>query len=219
MNPDYIFPIPKVYVKSQEDIREIQRYQHKAPTDRWDSYVGFKKNIKNHLLTEQKGRCMFCRRVIDESQASAEIEHLVPKSKYPQFETLPENLVVTCHNCNNKKGTKNPLANSHPAPTQQTYPNQGGDFLTIYPYIDKYEQHIDIDETGFAVRLSQKGEVTISWYGLNREQLIIKRNEDIHKHSFPPCRQLLLELCESYGRKQQQIESQLREIINRFKIN
>lgn len=219
MNQDYIFPIPRVYVKSQKDINEIQRHQNKTVEQRWKLYTIFKKNIKNHLLHEQKGRCMFCRRIIDESQAAAEIEHLVPKSKYPQFETLPENLVVTCHNCNNKKGTQNPLANPHSNPSRQTYPTQSGDFLTIYPYIDKYEQHIDVNETGFAVRLSRKGALTISWYDLNREQLIIKRNEDIRKHSFSLYRQLLLGLCESYGKKQQQIGSQLWKIINRFKIN
>lgn len=219
MHPDYIFPIPQVYIKSQEDINEIQRYQKKTVEQRWKLYTIFKKNIKNHLLHEQKGRCMFCRRVIDESQSSAELEHLVPKSEYPQFDTLPENLVLTCHNCNNKKGTQNPLANPHSNPSRQTYPTQSGDFLTIYPYIDKYEQHIDVNETGFAVRLSRKGALTISWYDLNREQLIIKRNEDIRKHSFSLYRQLLLGLCESYGKKQQQIGSQLWKIINRFKIN
>lgn len=214
MHPDYIFPIPQVYIKSQEDINEIQRHQNKTVEQRWKLYTIFKKNIKNHLLHEQKGRCMFCRRVIDESQSSAELEHLVPKSEYPQFDTLPENLVLTCHNCNNKKGTQNPLAHPHPNRSRQTYPTQSGDFLMVYPYLDKYEQHIDIDAAGLAVGLSQKGKVTISWYNLNREMLVTRRHEDLERETFSLPRQLMLKLCEADGKTQKSILAQIQKIIS-----
>ena len=215
MFPDYIFPIPSVYTKSQEDTSEIQRYQDKNVKDRWKLYTTFKKNIKKHLLNEQKGRCMFCRRVIEVSQAPAELEHLLPKSKYPQFETLPKNLVLTCHCCNNHKSDNNPLVHPHSDPSQQTYPNQSVEFRTVYPYLDQYEQHIDIDNTtGVAVKLSQKGEVTISWYNLNRPELIIRRHDELNRETFPLTRQLMIRLCEADGETQKSILSQIQKIIN-----
>jgi len=177
MNPDYLFPIGQVYQKTQRDKEETERFSDGK--SHWgNNYKTFKQNIKKHLKKEQKGRCMFCRRQIDESQCSAEIEHILPKKKYPQFETLPENLVLSCHSCNNKKGKHVPLVNGFMNLT--SYPRDPEMFAIIYPYKDKYEEHIDINEDDcIAVAKSSKGTETISLYDLNREPLVTARQRDL----------------------------------------
>lgn len=84
----------------------------------------------------------------------------------------------------------------------------------VYPYLDKYEQHIDIDAAGLAVGLSQKGKVTISWYNLNREMLVTRRHEDLERETFSLPRQLMLKLCEADGKTQKSILAQIQKIIS-----
>ncbi len=179
MNPDYIFPIGQIYRKTQQEEEETSRFSDGK--SHWvGNYENFKKNIKAHLRREQCGRCVFCRRIIDESQCPATIEHLLPKAIYPQFETLPENLVLSCFSCNSQKREKIPLIDSMQSVNLENYPQSASDFTIVYPYKDNYEDHIDIEEkTCLAFKKSAKGEKTISLYNLNRERLVSARKSDL----------------------------------------
>jgi len=44
------------------------------------------------------------------SLSSAQIDHILPKSKYPQFRDLPENTVLSCFCCNQIKRAFDPLS-------------------------------------------------------------------------------------------------------------
>jgi hypothetical protein len=57
---------------------------------------------------EWKGRCAYCGAdclVTAQSYWSSQIDHLLPKKKYPKLTLEPDNMVVSCFSCNNiKKG-------------------------------------------------------------------------------------------------------------------
>lgn len=196
MNPDYIFQIGQIYRKTQQDEEETSCFSDGK--SHWvGNYKNFKNNIKAHLRREQHGRCVFCRRIIDESQCASTIEHILPKSKYPQFETYPENLVLSCHDCNNKKGERVPLIEDLCSIDLSCYPPESDLFIIIYPYQDKYEEHIDVPEdTCIATPITEKGKNTIQFYKLNRERLVIMRKADLEKRE-GTYRSLILRLCEA----------------------
>jgi 5-methylcytosine-specific restriction endonuclease McrA len=61
------------------------------------------KNLEQTLEATSAGnsRCMFC-----EDSAANEIEHLRPKSLYPEATFDPANYVLSCGVCNKCKGSK-----------------------------------------------------------------------------------------------------------------
>lgn len=214
MHPDYIFPIGQIYNKNQQDISETTRFADGK--SHWEgNYKKFKKNIREHLKREQRGRCVFCRRLIDESQCASTIEHILPKSKYPQFETYPENLVLSCHACNNKKGERVPLIEDLCSIDLPCYPQEAESFIIIYPYQDKYEEHIDIPEdTCIASSMTEKGENTIQFYKLNRERLVSMRKSDLKKRE-GTYRSLILRLCEATEEEKENIIKDLQYAIEK----
>lgn len=83
---------------------------------REDSVVGSKKickgkaiidSLRKHLVELQRGRCCYCRRVLDGIAYARQIDHVLPKNVYPQYAFVYRNLAVACFNCNHLKGVVN----------------------------------------------------------------------------------------------------------------
>jgi len=117
-------------------------------------------SIKEALLKETNGKCAYC-----ESSFTAtdygHIEHIEPKSKFPNKIFEWTNLTLSCSKCNINKSDyhspKNPLIN---------------------PYLDKPEE--DLIFTGpIIITKSTRGLTTIKTLDLNRVELIDRRMEYI----------------------------------------
>lgn len=55
-------------------------------------------------LAEENGRCLICGNLIYRN--SAECDHILCKSKFPELSFIPLNLAVICHECNKAKKEK-----------------------------------------------------------------------------------------------------------------
>lgn len=84
------------------------------------------------IASAKKYCCCFC-----SHEVPTEIDHFLPKSKFPEFSILPTNLVPCCNRCNKLK------ANDSPISAEESY---------IHPYFEDYstiiwlEAVIDFDE-------------------------------------------------------------------------
>ncbi len=70
---------------------------------RWGTKTKFKEygEAKAYLLARLGGYCSYCERKIN---ANLAVEHLRPKSIYPQFKLDWDNFLLACTNCNSSKG-------------------------------------------------------------------------------------------------------------------
>lgn len=176
VRPEYIFKIGNAYPKTAADNAEILR--DSTAGKKWDNgYVQFKANIRNHLKLQQHGRCCFCRCYVSIGTSYSNLEHLVSKSSYSQFEFLSENIVYCCWLCNKGKGRRSTLANPIANKATQQYPNQSNGFIIINPYHDAYEAFIDFYEDVIVVARNNqpKGANTIKFYNLTRPELAEER--------------------------------------------
>lgn len=72
---------------------------------------GFSKDLAI-VYVRANGRCEYCGADLLMSRqgyAIAEIDHLLPKSKYPEYSTNINNLVLSCRTCNGIKRNENIL--------------------------------------------------------------------------------------------------------------
>lgn len=62
-----------------------------------------------------RGRCEYCKQDLLNNRlgyAVGQIDHLLPKSKYPQYEHNSDNLILTCSSCNGVKHDFDPISPS-----------------------------------------------------------------------------------------------------------
>ncbi len=209
---EYIFKINNVYVKSDNDINEIDA--DLLENKEWkDGYTIFKKNIRRHLKVNQNGRCAFCRCYVSIGTSYSNLEHIVAKGNYPQFEFYPNNLVYCCWLCNKGKSIKNTLFNPVADRALQQYPNNSSGFLIINPYYDNYDEHIDFydDIIIYAKDDSEKGKLTIKYYSLTRPELAEERAREF-KFNQADINTQLLQLLISHS-DNPDITSQINQVI------
>jgi uncharacterized protein (TIGR02646 family) len=136
----------------------------------------FKKRIRTYYQQKQHRRCAYCRTKVRESQASAEVEHIVPKSKKEKWMYETFNMCYSCKLCNTEKGYKKRILSNEDV---TSLPQKSGDYLLIHPHIDKYSDHIEIVDNVLYKGITNKGKKTISICGLNRYDLAAERAEDV----------------------------------------
>ena len=117
---------------------------------------------KEALRKSTSGKCMYCESKI-EHNSFAHVEHIKPKSKFPELKYAWENHGYCCQSCNTNKGQKY-------------------DEVTpfIDPYSEKPENHLVF--FGFLVypkQGSERGEYSIKELQLNRAGLIERRKDKI----------------------------------------
>lgn len=125
-----------------------------------------KKYIKEHYIRIQDFTCAYCKQRIEVKHNGIwDIEHIIPKDKYPKFMFSPLNLCVSCKDCNQQKSNKNILKNKQ----RKTLPTETGDYLIIHPHLDDYSKHMKILKSSlFFIPLDSKGKETIEVCGLLR---------------------------------------------------
>lgn len=95
--------------------------------------------LRKHLARLQGNRCCYCRRWLLNNAYARPIEHVLPKSVFPQFSVRYENLAVSCFDCNELKG----IANWSPFKTSvKNYPGPNACSAFFHPRFHKYDAHI-----------------------------------------------------------------------------
>lgn len=145
--------------------------------------------IRELLETDAYTKCMYCESKISHV-SYPNVEHIAPKSKYPEKIFEWENLGLACQVCNTCKGTK-------------YHPNNP----PIDPYDDDPSDHVyAFGETLRPKPGSDRGKITIRDVDLNRAGLIEARNrrlntiqslsENYKRASDPETKEMFLqELC------------------------
>lgn len=120
--------------------------------------------IKDAVVEETSGKCCYC-----ESNVShvypGDIEHIKPKSIFPNLTFDWDNLTFVCSKCNNKK---------------RDYYSLNGGVNIINPYIENPLSHLySFGPMIMHINNSKVGEFTWKKLDLNRMPLIEKRKEKI----------------------------------------
>lgn len=180
MNQDEDFIISSPYKITREDESLIKRASPVAKKSAdWENpcLEEFKRRVREYYWREQNYRCAYCRTKIKASQASPEIEHIVPKSEHDSdWMYTPFNLCVSCHMCNTKKRIKNVLSNE--VNTYVSLPDDSSEYIIIHPHRDKYSKHIQIIDDIIYKGISDKGKKTIEICNLDRYELAVDRAEE-----------------------------------------
>jgi hypothetical protein len=127
-------------------------------------YQALRKTIKRALIQQQFQRCCHCdQRTPSNDLSRWDLEHFLPKGKYPQFSFTPENLAVSCADCNKIKGTHDTLKGNPPV----RYPKASSRFKMVHPHLDSWK--VEIDRVGYVYYAnSAKGRETIYVCQLDR---------------------------------------------------
>lgn len=117
---------------------------------------------KKALEDASFGKCIYCESKVTHIYFG-DVEHLKPKATYPALEFEWSNLGFVCSKCNNTKSNK---------------------FDEATPYINPYEEDPENEIVCWGSILrpkngSERGEITIRDLGLNRPELIEKRDAQI----------------------------------------
>src|SRR5262249_50709268 len=113
------------------------------------------KSIKIAVIDETHGKCLYCESKML-ATSPGEIEHIIPKSIYPELTFVWTNLSLSCGDCNRKKsahtGNLDPLLN---------------------PYVDNPSKHLAAAGSWVLPRRqSRKGRKTEAVIQLNRPHLL-----------------------------------------------
>ena len=113
-------------------------------------------------MAESNGKCIYCESKIKHVD-HGEIEHIKPKSKYPQEIFTWENMGFVCAICNNKKNDR-----------------YDPSIPIINPYIEGPSDYLVVVGAAFFARPgSDRAQITIETVELNRVELVERRNDRI----------------------------------------
>ena len=92
------FPIETIIVETAEfDIQKIKNPDISGIEYQQGTLQGY--NIRNYLLEKHGRKCFYCGKTV----SGFEVEHMLPKSR--DGSNRIDNLTLSCHDCNEKKGT------------------------------------------------------------------------------------------------------------------
>lgn len=163
-----------------EDLEFVETYtkdksHHRA--DFWsdESVSEIKERVKRFYIKAQDYRCCYCKhRNMTDNLSSWTLDHVLPRDSFPQFMFHPENLAVSCHDCNIAKSAKVLLDRR----TRIRFPNSSKPYTLCHPHYDSWDEHIERYGTTAYNSLSKKGAVTITECNLFRfaEKITGSRN-------------------------------------------
>ncbi|MCU0092563.1 hypothetical protein N8H72_21500 [Pseudomonas koreensis] len=95
--------------------------------------------LRDQLVKQQGNRCCYCRRWLVNTAYARPIEHILPRTSYPQFSLHFWNLAVACTDCNSVKsdaiwGRIDPRRLNYPLPNHIN--------AWFHPRFHDYDQHI-----------------------------------------------------------------------------
>jgi len=135
-----------------------------------DELQGLRSAIRTFYRSEQVGICAYCNNDVSLVTAgNAHIEHIAPKSLYPNFIFEPKNLCVVCSDCNTIKRNQEVMDDIPDTLANDVirYPRSSNAFKIVHPHFDDYETHIRKKGRIYIDR-TPKGSFTIGACKLNR---------------------------------------------------
>ncbi|WP_333876665.1 HNH endonuclease [Methylobacter sp.] len=161
-----------VFCLQEQELITKKMGDHSFTHSDWgkDDLQTLRSSIRAFYRKEQVGICAYCKSDVSLVSASnAHIEHIVPKSIYPQFIFEPRNLCIVCSDCNTIKRNQE-VFNEIPdtlAKKVVQYPRSSSAFKIVHPHFDVYDDHI-LKKGRIYIDLSSKGIFTIGACKLNR---------------------------------------------------
>lgn len=164
----------KAIVYSDSSVHFVNTYNLKAVTDKsgdnWNAddplLTELKKEIKTHYLQTQNHTCAYCRqKIVVDHNGAWDTDHIISKDTHPAFMFVPENLCLSCKDCNGTKSNRKVLTNNK----RKKFPSESKDYLICHPHFDDYDEHIKV--IGHAVLYlpkTKKGQTLIEMCGLLR---------------------------------------------------
>lgn len=152
---------PIVYTADEEALIATAK-SHKME---WgcEALAGLRKRIKQFYLDEQNLCCCYCRRRnLTKHGRVWDIEHVVAQVLDANFVFEPENLAVSCIDCNSAKSDQVVLLK--PA---TRFPRTSGAYSIIHPHYDRWEDHFVFGQIVYAPK-SPKGARTLEMCKLYR---------------------------------------------------
>lgn len=124
----------------------------------WDSndLNAIRSRIKQFYLQSQQFKCCYCRRenVVQHGRAW-DVEHVISRTANAAFMFEPENLAVSCIDCNGAKSDTNILARP-----RVRFPRKSGAYTIVHPHFDNWEEHFFFGGVVYAP-LTAKGAETL----------------------------------------------------------
>lgn len=158
------------YTRAIKDyITEYDGISHEIWNAKVGPIVAVRKFIREHYLGQQRYRCAYCKIEKKESNGMTwDVEHILPKSLYPEYLFHPENLAVACKECNVPKDNHDILLGAKPV----SFPRGIGRYSIVHPHFDNYDDHIEISVVGgkriYRILNDKKGKQTYIICNLSR---------------------------------------------------
>ncbi|WKA51710.1 AAA family ATPase [Planococcus liqunii] len=131
------------------------------------NYNSLDKNAIKKFKIENELKCNYCESKFLNLEA-LNIDYLVPKTLATKIFENTNNLICICHSCNMNKGARFPVSRDK-------------EMLLLNPYIDEPEEHFLYDASGMIFSNTEKGNVTINTFNLNRNDLLRRRKDELLK--------------------------------------
>lgn len=162
-------------IKIIESKKESSLFKSESWSD--DDLKDLKTKIKSYYIKIQNNECPYCKQIIRSVHGrSWDIEHIISRFQEKNFMFEPENLCVSCVDCNSRKSNKKSTSSN----AKVRLPKNSKDYLIIHPHYDNYKDFILVIKAGFYyVALEKKGEKTIEVCGLNRFYEFADYNNDV----------------------------------------
>jgi 5-methylcytosine-specific restriction endonuclease McrA len=146
------------------------QFTHKSWSS--DDLMAIRSAIRDHYKNQQNGLCAYCRNPISIHDAlNCHVEHIAPKSIYPDFIFEPKNLCVICSDCNAIKRNQEVMSDEPNTIVNRKgrkhYPRSSTAFFIVHPHFDNWDEHLQIFGK-YYVDKSEKGHFTIGACVLNR---------------------------------------------------
>lgn len=128
------------------------------------------RNHKIELEEDFSGICGYCGKHFKATRCASQIDHFIPKKKYPDFENKYSNLILACKVCNNKKRDDWPSGDPMKNLTDD---KQKG---YVDPASDEYDDHFEKQDSGRIVWKTDAGKYMYKRLGFDYRPL-----EKIHQ--------------------------------------
>lgn len=129
--------------------RNLHRASKRKKTDQWSAFTNYKghgvtkgsmlSQLKVHLAALQQNRCCYCRSFLQNISHARPVEHVLPRSAYPQFSMEYFNLALACYTCNQAKKIQN-WAELHRA--ARRYYHHAAPTTFFHPRFHDYHEHV-----------------------------------------------------------------------------
>lgn len=133
----------------------------------------FKGEVKDYYVWRQDHLCCYCSFPLQRNAKTYDAEHIIDKSKYPEFTFHPGNFGVSCVVCNSHKLKKSVLTEAA-AREVGNLPSRRDDYTIVHPHLDEWSDYLTFDVDGRVqpIHAAGKGPNTIKTCGIHATNLL-----------------------------------------------